>query len=162
MLNSRQISCAVLERFGENSADEAAFLWEFQPEDMRGRHTDIGITGRRWIHKPQAKTRTDGSHEVTRVGPAKATVHALPLLQRVVRNCYAAHQRLAATRRKGTKVDDDRGQRSYCGTFEIDRAQRQSSRYAAERVVDKQAADVILSEQHVDNLANQFFGVWFG
>ena len=48
---------------------------------------------------------------------------------------------------EGAKIDHDGRQRRYRGSFEIDRAQRQSSRYATERIIDKQAADIILTKQ---------------
>lgn len=129
---------------------------------MRCGHADIGVARRGRIDESGAKARANGGHKIARVGAAKTTVHALPLLQRVIGHGDAAHQRLAATRRKGTKIDHNGGQWCDCRSFEIDRAQGQSSGDAAKRISDKQAADVILSEQHVDNFYDQFFGIRLG
>ena len=100
-----------------------------------------------WTHPQDPDARITKMKD-GRTHLAHKAEHALPLLQRVIGHGDAAHQRLAATRCKGTKIDHNGGQWCDCRSFEIDRAQGQSSGDAAKRIIDKQAADVILSEQH--------------
>jgi hypothetical protein len=47
---------------------------------MRKRHADVGVARRCRIAIFGPEVRTDGSHKVFRVGSAKISVHALPLL----------------------------------------------------------------------------------
>jgi len=51
---------------------------------MRCGHADIGVARRGRIDESGAKARANGGHKIARVGAAKTTVHALPLLQRVI------------------------------------------------------------------------------
>src|ERR1043166_2039936 len=113
---------------------------------MRQSSSHISIAHRQRIDITSAKIRSDCSHEIGGVGAAEASVYPLPLLQRMIDNRNAAHQRLAATGGKGAKIDHDGRHRRHGRTFELYRAHRQRARYAAKRIVDEKTANVILSE----------------
>ena len=53
---------------------------ELQPEDLSQGLANIGVARRRLVDETCLEVRTDGRHEIHRVRPAKAAMHALALL----------------------------------------------------------------------------------
>ena len=139
----------------DRAAHQHALEGNVEAEQLGDRLADVGIAHGRGIKEAGFEARPRGGHEVHRVGAAEAAMHALALLQASVRDRDRAQYRLIAAGGIGAEVHDDRGPQRAAGAFQVDRAQRQRAGEFSEIVVDEDAADVILREQHREHALGQ-------
>src|SRR4029077_1260981 len=72
---------------------------------------NVRIADGRLIDKSLLEIRPNLRHEIQRVRSTEAAVHTLPMLQRIICNLHAAHDRLLGIRGKSFKGDSNGGRR---------------------------------------------------
>ncbi len=122
---------------------------------MRSGDAGIGIADRQGIDEAGFEVRSDRRHEVMGIAAPERAMHALALTQHGVGDLDLARCRLFAAFRIGAERDDDRGMRRHGLARQVDRRQRQCAGERAERIVDEDAADVILLQQRLHGAAGE-------
>src|SRR5215469_10378540 len=117
--------------------------------------SNVGIACWRSVDKAAFKAWANRRHKIHGVGTAEAAMHALALLQDRIGDVDGAHYRPLALGRVGAEIDYNR--RSGCArhAVQIDRRKRQRAWETPDFTVDKQPADIVLSQESVDHLTRE-------
>ncbi len=86
-------------------------LGDIKPKNFGERGRDVRVADRGLIDELLFEVRSDRRHEFERIRSSETAVHSLAVLQGVIRDLHAAHDRLLGIRGKGFKSDGDRWRR---------------------------------------------------